>query len=208
MVSKTGLGRGRNKCRQKHDSIIQAAIECFLGSGYNGAKMELIAEMAGVSKQTLYSHFSSKEGLFKAAIKACCEEQNLVADLFQREAGCAEILLDFAQAFSGLISSDAAISSMRTVISEAEQYPDIAIMFYSAGPLEIKQLLSDYLQSQCDAGILAIDNLAFAVTHLIALCKGEMEFRSLLNLDTQQVEASQPEYLKVSIDAFMKVYAV
>ena len=50
----------------KHDAIIRAASEMFLAEGFDRTSLDQIAQRAGVSKQTIYSHFADKEALFKA----------------------------------------------------------------------------------------------------------------------------------------------
>src|SRR5579864_56649 len=45
-------------------TIREAAARLFLDHGYQGTSMDDIAAAAGVSKQTIYTHFSSKEQLF------------------------------------------------------------------------------------------------------------------------------------------------
>src|SRR3546814_19306532 len=52
----------------KHRAIQQAGTEIFLELGYEAATMDHIAAKAGVSKQTVYNHFQSKDELFKATI--------------------------------------------------------------------------------------------------------------------------------------------
>lgn len=49
---------------EKVDVIYQAAIEVFAEYGFDQAKMDDIAHLAGVAKGTIYYHFSSKEELF------------------------------------------------------------------------------------------------------------------------------------------------
>lgn len=51
--------------RKKRSQIVEAALETFLELGYEGASMNLVAERAGVIKQTIYSHFQDKQSLFK-----------------------------------------------------------------------------------------------------------------------------------------------
>ena len=56
----------------KRDSIINAARDSFLRSGYAGASMDAIAAGAGVSVKTIYSHFHNKGELFSAVMKGAC----------------------------------------------------------------------------------------------------------------------------------------
>jgi AcrR family transcriptional regulator len=49
---------------EKVDVIFQAAVEVFAESGFDQAKMDEIAQTAGVAKGTIYYHFKSKEELF------------------------------------------------------------------------------------------------------------------------------------------------
>src|SRR5689334_4208837 len=55
---------------RKHRAILGAAEEVFLRSGYLGTNMDEIATLSGVSKQTVYAHFGSKEALFVEVITA------------------------------------------------------------------------------------------------------------------------------------------
>lgn len=48
----------------KYNRLIEKAEEFFMKLGYRAASMEEIAEAAGISKMTIYKHFSSKEELF------------------------------------------------------------------------------------------------------------------------------------------------
>lgn len=52
----------------KH-KIIQAAREAFFIKGYDGARMQSIANAAGVNKAMLHYYFSSKENLFKEIVQ-------------------------------------------------------------------------------------------------------------------------------------------
>ncbi|MBA4494159.1 TetR/AcrR family transcriptional regulator [Paenactinomyces guangxiensis] len=49
---------------EKVEVIFQAAVEVFAESGFDQAKMDEIAQAAGVAKGTIYYHFKSKEELF------------------------------------------------------------------------------------------------------------------------------------------------
>ncbi|MGT2434565.1 TetR/AcrR family transcriptional regulator [Bradyrhizobium betae] len=52
------------------DQIVVAATRLFYGEGIRAASMDAIAEKAGVTKKTLYYHFTSKDELVAATIAA------------------------------------------------------------------------------------------------------------------------------------------
>lgn len=58
----------RAKKLAKENNIIVAAEEVFGKVGFHNAKMEEIAQAAGITKVTLYSYFQSKENLYMAII--------------------------------------------------------------------------------------------------------------------------------------------
>ena len=99
-------GPGRPKDPAKRRAILEAAKSLFLRNGYDGSSMDAIAAEAGVSKLTVYSHFTDKETLFSAAVKAKCEEQ-LPELLFELPAGAPieAVLLNIGRGFHALISS-------------------------------------------------------------------------------------------------------
>ena len=48
---------------RKRDDILNAAKRAFLAHGVQGTSMDKLAELADVSKRTVYNHFASKEEL-------------------------------------------------------------------------------------------------------------------------------------------------
>ena len=51
------------------DRILASAWIEFGDKGFYGARMDEIAKSAGASKQVLYHHFASKDGLFRAVVE-------------------------------------------------------------------------------------------------------------------------------------------
>ena len=50
-------------------AILDAAVQLYSKSGYDGVSIRSIAEAAGVSKANIYHHFRSKEALYLAIVK-------------------------------------------------------------------------------------------------------------------------------------------
>lgn len=58
----------RRDTSKKKKAILDGATQVFIELGYEVASMDKIAEVAGVSKKTVYNHFQSKENLFQAIV--------------------------------------------------------------------------------------------------------------------------------------------
>src|SRR5262245_10118452 len=58
------------RIHRSREKIVGAAEKVFLQHGFLGTNMDLVAEVAGVSKQTVYAHFKSKETLFVEVVRA------------------------------------------------------------------------------------------------------------------------------------------
>src|SRR4029079_5384527 len=79
----------QNRQMQAHaepqDRILDAAVRVFRRHGFRRSSIEQAAEEAGLTRQALYHHFSSKEALFRAAITRLYERA-LAAETVAAEA--------------------------------------------------------------------------------------------------------------------------
>ncbi|MEO1407620.1 MAG: helix-turn-helix domain-containing protein, partial [Pseudomonadota bacterium] len=64
------LSKREQQKEAKRKALIGAALAVFSRVGFAAAKMEDVAEEAGVSKGTVYLYFNSKEHLFEEMVKA------------------------------------------------------------------------------------------------------------------------------------------
>ena len=129
---------GRPKSEAKAEAILSAAAELFLAQGFQGTSMDAVAQRAGVSKQTVYSHFANKEELFKACISAKVagygfDEAARVEDDDLRTA-----LLTIARRFVELMFDPDVVAMHRVVMGEAASQPRIASLFFDSGPKQTK----------------------------------------------------------------------
>lgn len=75
MLNDAPIGPGRPKDLAKREAILEAAKALFLSLGYANTSMDAVAAAAGVSKLTVYSHFTDKQTLFCSAVMATCQVQ-------------------------------------------------------------------------------------------------------------------------------------
>jgi AcrR family transcriptional regulator len=60
---------GSSKTRSSKDKIISVALREFSSKGLSGARVDRIAQLAKTSKNMIYYHFGSKEGLYQEVMR-------------------------------------------------------------------------------------------------------------------------------------------
>jgi TetR/AcrR family transcriptional repressor of mexJK operon len=182
MTSKTGALAGRPKSQKKRMQILESGAEMFLSQGYERTSMEAVAKHSGVSKQTVYSHFKSKETLYSAVIESKCIAYQLEeSSLSKQDYPLKEILEGFANKFIHLLTDEHVIAMHNIVIGEAQQNLQIAELFFDAGPVHSIELIQQLLQSHPESLLERSKAYATAVD-FFNLLKGDYHMRSLLHL--------------------------
>lgn len=204
----TAARAGRPKSEAKAEAILSAAAELFLGQGFQGTSMDAVAQRAGVSKQTVYSHFANKEELFKACIGAKVagygfDETAVVEDDDLRTA-----LLTVARRFVELLLDPDVVAMHRVVMGEAASQPRIASLFFDSGPKRTKAAVCRFLKRQVDKGLLRIpeDQLLYAAVQLLNMAIGMYQLQLLLGLRDSVEEAELGPHLAQVVDDFLTLY--
>ncbi|SDH52433.1 transcriptional regulator, TetR family [Pseudomonas flavescens] len=200
-------GPGRPKDPAKHQAILDAAKCLFLRHGYAGSSMAAIAAHAGVSKLTVYSHFTDKETLFSAAIKAKCAEQ-LPELLFElpEHADVEAVLLNIASGFNRLINSAESVELHRLMISLGAQDPHLSKVFFEAGPQRLLEEMERLLSKAVQHRHLRIESAAVAADQFFSLLKGCANFRLLIGCSAPQDEAQQQRHAEAAVQTFLRAY--
>ena len=74
-MNATRRALARDDPRGKAEAVLAAAERAFLAAGFGAVTMDAIAREAGVSKATVYAHYSSKEALFGAVVARLSERR-------------------------------------------------------------------------------------------------------------------------------------
>ncbi len=130
----------------KRDRIIEAALGLFLEGDFDAVTMDAIAARAEVSKRTVYAYFDGKEALFSAAMSHHCRLQpRAPLDGDPPVGPPEEVLARIGRDILATALSPVAIATHRTVIAGAGQFPELARIFWSAGPERALGYLTRYL---------------------------------------------------------------
>src|ERR1700733_2116897 len=118
----------------KRRQILDGARRVFLADGFDGASMNDIARVAGVSKGTLYVYFDSKETLFGALIRENRQQQ---AERLQIPADAPDpraALAAWGRELIAVMTQPEMIALIRIVIGATAKFPSLGRTFYESGP--------------------------------------------------------------------------
>ncbi len=193
MINNDTPRRGRPKSTEKRSQILRASARLFLSNGFDKTSMDAVAAEAGVSKQTLYSHFENKEALFRSCITSKVEDHGLNLTWANPDTPIEETLTRFGVQLMGLLDDPQALAMYRLLMAHGETHPQLCRAFYEAGPLASKKLLAKYLQDQADRGKIKLDDSFESAELLVSMIERNFLTKLLLGIDdgmnTKAVEA-------------------
>ncbi|MFN3193098.1 MAG: TetR/AcrR family transcriptional regulator [Aureliella sp.] len=112
---------------RKRAAILGAAVDEFCDRGFYAASMNRIAELAEVSKRTLYKHFESKETLFEAIVEELLVRvESIPYRDFDPDQDLEEQLAAVVRAEVQIMSSEPVQALARAGISRVIAEPEVA----------------------------------------------------------------------------------
>jgi len=154
---------------RKRAAILDAAEQVFLAKGYLGTSMDEVAARSGVSKQTVYAHFGSKETLFVALVSAMTTTAGDEVHPSDPAAAAATddpgpYLREYAERQMAVVLTPKILALRRLVIGEVARFPDLARALYDNGPARAIESLAATVQSFADRGLLTVTDATEAAT--------------------------------------------
>ncbi|WGL16239.1 TetR/AcrR family transcriptional regulator [Microbulbifer bruguierae] len=201
-------GRGRPKDPAKRQAILDAAKNLFLAHGFTGTSMDAVASEAGVSKLTVYNHFSDKETLFTSAIEAKCANVMPVV-MFNLEPGAAaaEMLQKIGEAFLQMLYHEDTLKLMRLISAVGSQDQTMANLFFEAGPMRTRGEMIRFLSRARDLGQLQVHDPHRASELFFGMLQGGCTHIQIMlgcsePPSTQEIAAHVAEVVRVFIRAY------
>lgn len=200
--------RERSRSDRKRTAIIEAATEVFLRDGFGQANMDAIAQVAGVSKQTIYHHFGNKSDLFGAIIRGKCDQ--LLEPLEMPSEAAMDLeraLTSVARQFIAIMLAPSSLALHRVLMGEVQRFPELGRMSYRTGPARIVDTIAAYLAQQDAAGRLDLPDARFAAEQFYAMLTGHLQLRALLGVDTGPSPGQIERIVKHAVDTTLKIYS-
>lgn len=184
----------KQRAQKSRDALLAAAEEEFLANGYTDTSIDVILKTSGISRQTLFSHFGSKENLF---LEVCnnmflreLPELRHTPDYFSG-------LVDFLRLFAVVALKENNVGSLRLSIIESKKFPDVAASRYRKGSQKVIALVRAYLEEGISKGLIREANSAVLTEQLLMSTLGYRQYRALLGVHEEQI--STEDYLQSAL---------
>ncbi len=132
--------------QNKRDRIAEAARALFVQSGFAAVSVDDIARKAGVTKQTVYRYYPSKEALFRTILTHCA-----MAAPAEHVFGDQDVeteLAAFGLAFLRFHVAAERLESYRLLVAESGKTAELGEFFYNHGPKKSGALLEAFLRER------------------------------------------------------------
>ena len=190
----------------KRAVILDAATTAFRDEGYDRASMDRIADLAGVSKRTVYNHFRSKEALFQAVVQTLLDRAVALKQVeWEPDRPLEDQLADFARAKTLIAEDGASLSLLRVVFGVFVKQPELVQDVLSRAT-EKESTLPGWLRKAQDAGRLSVEDPNLAADLFWAMASGALFWPQLLE---GPMEADRRELLlREVVQTFLARYRV
>ena len=197
------------RARAKRDQIREGAQRVFLQRGFAGTSTDAIASEAGVSKQTLYVYYASKEELLVDVMRHLIHDnpQNRIPTVDEVSLGTYEevrrtLSLLARRLIADLMQPDY-LALIRVVIAEIPRLPQLGPLFRSALPERVLATISAILESAQQGGVIEVADMEAASRMFVGALLTYAIYDGLLVAD-EQPQPPAPERIEAVVDMFMK----
>lgn len=195
----------RPRLEARRRAFLDAASAVFLEKGYASATLDDVIARSGGSRQTLYSCFGGKQGLFEAILE---ERVDKIFASFTGERLVAEspdvVLVDVGIHYLETVLTPDALGMYRLAVSEGLVMRELAERFWTMGPGRSRALLADYFAQQNGRGILHLDDPELAAQQFWGMLLGTIQLQCLLGVrpvpDREEIEAFVRSAVKRFLD--------
>lgn len=192
--------------RKKRELILKTAFDLFMERGA-GMAMEELAAAAGVSKQTIYNHFGSKEGLIAAMTAARVAE--LTEPLITAQAGdsIAEVLERFARIYVTRVLHPRSVGVLKSLLSGPRALSGFPAEFYSLGPARTLHTLTEWIAAETRRKRLVVPDPALAAEQFLGSLIGSRQLRQFFMGGDGPGDDEAARMAAAAVHAFMRAWS-
>jgi TetR/AcrR family transcriptional regulator len=149
-------------------TILEAAKKVFLDKGFDGARMQQIAEEAGINKALLHYYFRSKDNLFDAIFENAFKEfLPNVGQILRSDLPYADKIRTFVETYIDMLSKNPYLPIF--ILREIQRSPEKMIEMIKTSGIN-PELTANFQQQDVEKGRIIAIPLPHLIINMIGLC--------------------------------------
>jgi TetR/AcrR family transcriptional regulator, mexJK operon transcriptional repressor len=197
----------------KRRQIQQAASSLFLSHGFAGTSMDAVSAEAGVSKQTLYVYYRSKEDLLTDVLRQRIERTATGGwPIAESDISLATmddlrtLLIESAEELLTRLMQPDYLALVRVIIAETTRFPQLGDLFRTTVPERVLESVRARLDAANEQGLVWIDDLDAASRMFVGSLLTWVLIDGLLVTD-QRTAPPERERVVSLVDLFLRAIA-
>lgn len=125
-------GKREQQKEARRCAIIEAALEVFIAQGFTAAKLDDVAERAGIGKGTIYLYFDSKESLLEEVVRQTLFPSNHLEENYLSQLGssASEILANHFRYIYNFMKNPKVPPLLMMIMGETVRFPKLSQFLY------------------------------------------------------------------------------
>ena len=198
----------KTRSELKREAIIEAAKLAFQQFGVQGTSMDKLAEMAQVSKRTVYNHFATKQDLVMYLLTDLWTRAMIQVDVpYQRETSLEAQLTQLIDAEMQLVTSQEYIDLARMAFGHFFYHPE-ELKKEVEKITEQETIFHRWIRAASQDGRLSVEDVELASDQIHSLIKGCCFWPQILGIEFIPDENRVKVITEETISMFLSRYAV
>lgn len=187
---------------ERRQALLKAALDEFVEKGFAAARMNDIAERAGLSKGAIYLYFESKHALFAALIESVALPNiERVEALAEAAPSATDAIRALASAAPSILRETPIPLMIKVIIADARVFPDIVIAHRRQVVDRALGLIAGILERGRDAGEFVVED----PTLFARLVAAPLVLSAIWRVVFETGPAAEPE-ARVDLDALFALH--
>ncbi len=174
--------------------------------------MDEIAAAAGVSKQTIYKHFTDKRLLLYSIVLGITDRAGPIASavqsMFEEMVDLDAGLTALARRYAAAVLHPEVLQLRRLVVCEAVRFPDLARTYYEQAPKLGLEAVMAGLDQLIARGFLRVEDVTAAASHFAYLILGPLIDKAMFHPEETIGEEEISYWVSAGAATFIKAYGV
>lgn len=175
VAARPGVGRPtRAQQAQRHEELLNIALDIFLERGFEQSTVEDIATAVGMSKRTVYARYEDKAALFKAAVHRAIQRYTIPRETLDKvvTGDLEESLAQIARLRIANLATPNSTKLQRILVTQSYRFPDLFQTSFEEGTGPTIDLLAELFARHSATGEIQVIDPMRAATAFLSLVVG------------------------------------